>query len=294
MTTFDRRQGIGGSDAAAALGLSPWKTPYQLWLEKRGEGEPTEDSEPMYWGRALEEAVLARYERDTARQVFGRQERFEKDFMYATVDGQACAQGEDKPRLIEAKTASSTNGFGHDGSDEIPKQYLIQVQHNMLVTGLSVCDMPVLFHGSEYRCYTVAADPELQALIVEGERRFWQKVLDNVAPDVQNILDARSKYKLSTDKEVEATDSLAVKVSQLKTLKERMKVAEAEEKELQLAIMDFMKDSNVLTYEGETLVTWKAAKGAERFDAKAFKVAQPELAKQYTVTGEPTRRLLVK
>ena len=53
---------LGGSDAAAALGLSPWKTPVELWLEKTGK-KPSEipDNIPMAVGRALEDFVAKQY-----------------------------------------------------------------------------------------------------------------------------------------------------------------------------------------------------------------------------------------
>jgi putative phage-type endonuclease len=60
-----RRHGIGGSDAAAALGLSPWKTPLSLYLEKTGDARPFRDNESMLWGRVLEPAIRAEYTRRT-------------------------------------------------------------------------------------------------------------------------------------------------------------------------------------------------------------------------------------
>lgn len=60
-----RRAGIGGSDVAALLGLSKWKSPYQLFLEKTGNAPPQEDNEAMYWGRMLEPVIRDAYEEKT-------------------------------------------------------------------------------------------------------------------------------------------------------------------------------------------------------------------------------------
>ena len=57
-----RRQGIGGSDAAAILGLNPWKTPMDVWLEKTGEfTRDDEENEQMYWGTVLEAVVAEEF-----------------------------------------------------------------------------------------------------------------------------------------------------------------------------------------------------------------------------------------
>lgn len=286
MNDFDRTKGIGGSDAAAALGMSPWKTPYQLWLEKRGEGEQEIDAEFGYWGNALEAPILARFERDTGKIVGARQKLAQcgpEPFMFATLDGIS-----DDDCLIEAKT--------YIGSpwDEVPDQYQIQVQHGLIVTGLKVCHMPVLFSYNTYKCYTIEADPKLQALIIEGERRFWELVQSNTPPEPVNLPDTRHRFRAAVSAEVEATDDIAMKVASIKTVKERIKAFEAEESLLLKEVMSYMRENDVLTYDGAVLATWKQAKGATRFDAKAFQAAEPELAGKYMVTGEPTRRFLAK
>lgn len=286
---IDRTTSLGGSDAAAALGLSPWKTAYQLWLEKKGQGELQVDSEPMYWGRALEDAVIRRFERDTQQTVGDRQMRFENGFRSVTVDGVDLSGA-----LVEAKTAYSTEGFGPDGSDEIPQHYMIQVQHNLDLTKLSICHMPVLFHGSEYRCFTIEADAELQALILEGESRFWNLVTTNTPPEPQSLDDVRHRYRQSEETPIQATDTIAMKASSLKVIKERMKSMEVEHDALLAELMAYMKTADVLEFDGVKLATWKTGKGQTRFNAKAFQERHPDVYKEFLVTGEPIRRFLIK
>lgn len=70
-----RRQGIGSSDAAAAVGLNPYKSQLQLWMEKTGRDgalpvvDPNDDQSPMYWGTLLEPIVAAHYTRRSGHRV---------------------------------------------------------------------------------------------------------------------------------------------------------------------------------------------------------------------------------
>src|ERR1700723_2889071 len=108
-----RETGIGGSDAAAALGLSKRTTALELYLEKRGEiarEEISEDNEVIWWGRALEPIVRQRYAEKTGRVVLlpeGTLRHPAYSYMLAHVDG--IIQGE--PRGYEGKTAFHPGGW---------------------------------------------------------------------------------------------------------------------------------------------------------------------------------------
>ena len=66
-----RRTGIGGSDISAILGLSPWRSPVHVWLDKTGQApdEPPANAEAMYWGKTLEDVVAREYAQRTGRRV---------------------------------------------------------------------------------------------------------------------------------------------------------------------------------------------------------------------------------
>lgn len=86
----ERKKGIGGSDASALCGLSPYKTPLQLWEEKRGLLGQKEDNEAMLWGRTLEPVIRQRYSDVTGRPVRLPTEILRhptNDFMLANIDG---------------------------------------------------------------------------------------------------------------------------------------------------------------------------------------------------------------
>lgn len=179
-----RSQGLGGSDAAPALGLSPWKSALELYLEKRGELEQADISEkaPIRWGNLLEPLVRQEWLRATGRthivvpeQTFSHPDH---PWMLANLDGMVPGD-----RILEVKTARSGEGWGEPGTDQIPEHYVTQVQHYLAVTGFELADVAVLIGGSDFRVYTLEADRELQELIIDGERQFWQRVEAGTPPE---------------------------------------------------------------------------------------------------------------
>ncbi len=177
-----RQQGIGGSDVAATLGLSPWKSPRELYEEKRGGVEIVEPSEPMRWGTLLEPVIRQEYAERTGRTVRVPTEPLVHPthaFMCANPDGLT-----NDDRVLEVKCARNAYGWGEPGSDAIPQHYLLQVQHYLIVAELPVADVAVLIGGCEYRQYEVPADPELQEMLIEGEREFWRAVEAGTPPEV--------------------------------------------------------------------------------------------------------------
>lgn len=290
----DRRAGIGGSDAAAVLGLSKWKTPLDVYMEKRGEIGEQVDNEPMLWGRALEPVIRQQYAERTGRVVRvpeGIIRHPQHAFMLATVDGVT-----DDGRLVEIKTARSGQEWGEPGTDEVPQAYLIQVQHYLTVTALPVADVAVLISGSDFRMYQVEADPELQAMIIDGEAKFWQRVEDGIPPEPVTFADMQTRYgRSSREARVIAGREVVAAVEKLRDIKASIKALELSEEEQKAVIMKALGDSDTLVDDGaNVLCTWKAAKAAQRFDAKAFQAAHPAIYQQFLKTGEVSRRFLLK
>lgn len=178
----ERMRGIGGSDAPAILGLSARKTPLEVYLEKRGELAPEPDNDAMKMGRLLEPIVRQEYAERTGRVVVQPREMLvhpKYGFVIGHPDG--IVQGE--ARGYEGKTARFDFGWGEPGTDQVPQDYVIQVQHYMLLTGLPVFDVGVLIGGQEFRLYEVPADRELQEMILDAEASFWPRVAGGEPPE---------------------------------------------------------------------------------------------------------------
>lgn len=289
----ERRTGIGGSDAAAVLGLSKWKTPLEVWQEKRGDVGPQLDNEPMLWGRALEPVIRQQYAERTGRIVRVPETIIRHpsiEFMLANLDGFT-----DDRRIVEIKTARSGNDWGEPGTDEVPPAYLIQVQHYLAVTGFDVADIAVLIGGSDFRLYEVPADPELQDMIVKGEAEFWHLVCEGIPPEPVSYADAQARFgHASREGSVVASAEVLQAVERLRLVKEQAKALEAEEESLKATVMIALGENDTLIHGGKSLVTWKAAKPSMRFDTTAFKEAHPDLYAGFTKAGEVSRRFLIK
>lgn len=172
-----RRFGIGGSEAAAACGRSPWYSRLDLWMRKRGLHEPCGPSVPMRVGKVLEDLLLDLYSErlpdDGCWAVVGwPQTKLMRSREYPWMTCTPDATHSDG-RLIELKTTMDTRDWGEPGSDQIPLHYLIQVHHQMIVAGVEICDVGVLLKGSDFRVYTVPLNPDLAESIVSLEREFW-------------------------------------------------------------------------------------------------------------------------
>lgn len=174
-----RRQGIGSSDTPAILGYSKHRSPLHVYLEKIGQWSQP-DNPAMRWGRMLEGVVARAYEEETGNPVRApavvTQYHRVWDWMGASVDRVARVGGED--RILECKTAAwaQEDHWGEPGTDEIPDPYLLQVQHQMAVTGHKLADVAVLIGGQDFRVYTVNRSEELIDRVREITEDFWRRV----------------------------------------------------------------------------------------------------------------------
>lgn len=290
----ERRKGCGGSDVAAILGISPWKSAFQVYQEKRREVEAWQGNESTDWGKRMEPALRQWYSDVTGRCVRVPEKiifHSKYPFMLASLDGFT-----DDKRIVEIKTARSGKGWGEPGTNEIPDYYAAQCQHYLIVTGFEVADIPVSIAGGSPEIYEVPADRELQELIIEACAEFWQRVIDGNPPEPVTYADVIQRFgKSSTQGQVEASSEVIDAVNKLMTLKGAMAKLEASEEELKAEIIKFLGDAgDTLAKEGSILLTYKLGKPVSRFDAKSFQKDNPELFQQYLKTGEPMRRFLLK
>lgn len=185
----ERRSGIGGSDAATILGINPFTTSYELYLDKRGESPPEDEGflkDARYWGSILEEPVCQAYAEATGYKVQKANQMIrskEHPFMLANIDRKVV--GEDRRIGFEAKTAARPEGWGESGSSEIPPYIMCQVQHYLAVTGYDVWDLGVLIGNRDFRTYRINPIQDIIDQLIEAEEEFWDRVTTGVAPEPQ-------------------------------------------------------------------------------------------------------------
>ncbi len=175
-----RRHGIGGSEAAAACGVSKWQTPLHVYLSKLGLWE-TEQNEAMQWGLWMEDLLQRAYEARTGTRLCRPAITYHSEkhkFMFATPD----RLDEGHTKLIELKTARTREGWGEPGSDEIPHDYVCQVQHQMAVLDAPLAEVAVLFGGCDFQIYSVPRSDSFITTMVAIEAELWQRIQDRNPP----------------------------------------------------------------------------------------------------------------
>lgn len=213
---------IGASECAAALGLNKYKSPWQLYMEKRGLIEPKPESEAMEWGRYLEGPILQRYSKLLGCDMSIPNRMFmwsSMPFIAATPDaiamdresqaGEWCVDAKNVSQWrYDAKHGRERDCFG-ENSDDIPLDYVMQGQQQMLVTGLDQCDFPVLFGGQTLRTYTVYRNEELIERLVQRLSEFYQQVVDATPPDP----DFTHKTTLDMIKQIYPVETIEVELN---------------------------------------------------------------------------------
>lgn len=292
----DRTQSIGGSDAGAVLGVNPWRTPYELYLEKIGELPPTADNNSTYWGQVLEDVVATEYARRQNVSVRrANQIRVHPKYSWMTVHLDRLIQG--GKRQLECKTANAyrTEEWGEEGSDEVPQVYLAQAQHGLAVTGRAVVDLAVLIGGQDFRIYEIQRDEELIAYMIEIEAAFWARVQRRDPPPPVSLADAKRAWPRDSGKAIRATAEIEEAVEKLKRYKRDGELCEQYQDELELVLKSYMGEHDtLLSTDDKALVTWRTAKASRHFDGERFAREQPELYKEYLVERQGSRRFLPK
>lgn len=292
-----RKSGIGGSDVAAALGLSKWKSQVGLWLEKTGRDNSEVDNDAMRLGRYLEpfiaelycEKMGCTYYKSDA-PVFSVYNKW----MLANPDG-ITSQG----RLLEVKTASSTKEWGDEFTDQVPIGYLLQVQHYLSILGLQECHIAVLFFGRTLKIYTVLADYELQKAMINRLAEFWNYVVTDTMPPPESYQDCKDAFSQHLPRGVVDADSDILEciknIKELNNEVERCNMKIDKERTKLVSFLAKKQGDELVSEFGETLATWKKAKGKKTLDYDRLFREHPDIQKSdYEKIGEESRRLVVK
>ena len=171
----ERRSGIGGSDVAAALGVSPWKTQLELWGDKTGLVEDLfEGNEATYWGTVVEKLLADRFVQDHPDRslVFPDSMCHEEHAcLRANIDGLICELSPNNAAIGIWEAKTSARDF-----KEVPVHYQLQVQHYMHIYNLKFAIISVLFGGNRYEEFIIERDPTYASDLVPQLLKFWTAV----------------------------------------------------------------------------------------------------------------------
>jgi putative phage-type endonuclease len=301
--SVDRSKYIGGSDIGAILGLSKFRTPLEVWMEKTGKEVRQLDSLPLRFGSFAEEFVASEYARATNFELLHDESIYihpTHPMMSAHVDRFILGDGLNKPatRLLECKTANpfARGEWGEPGTDQVPMSYLCQCIWYMAITGIEQCDLAVLFGNSDFRIYEIERDLELEAIVIEKALHFWNDyVLKDIAPPAQTEGDYQALFK-KTDpsKTIEANPKTVELIRQLQSLSTQSGDVDEQITQIKQHIMNEMKEAEVLSYQGNVIATWKAPKPSFRLDSKRLETEEKEIFERFKMPVQNSRRLVIK
>lgn len=297
-----RKSGIGGSDAAAAVGLNPYMSPLELWMIKTGRDanlpKPDADdtTEPVYWGTLLEPIVAASYTKRTGnrvRRVNAVLQHPTIPWMLANIDREVI--GNRDVSILECKTAGE---FGARlWRDGVPEYVQLQVQHQLAVTGKRAANVAVLICGQKLEVHHIVRDDSLIARLIELEAAFWRYVETDTPPpaDGSDSADralrclypgAGGTIDFTGDRKLSATfaDLVAVRAD----IEARQQV----EAQLKQAIQQSMGEAGRAEFETGS-VSFRRSKDGSGVDLKRLLADHPHLATQYAITKPGSRRFLV-
>lgn len=175
-----RRHSIGGSDAAAIVGLSKWSTPMTVWADKTGRLPDKPDSEAMRIGRDLEDYVSRRWMEETGKRAHRVNAMlYNQDYPFAHADIDRAVSGESAG--LECKTTSDLNIKQFKGV-EFPEKYYVQCVHYLAVTGFDRWYLAVLVFGRGFYTFTLERDESEIDALMGAEQAFWKLVQDDTPP----------------------------------------------------------------------------------------------------------------
>ena len=174
-----RKIGLGGSDCAAAVGLSRWKSPFQLWSEKTDRIVPTKAGEAAYWGSVMEPILRAEVakrmpEAEVRECPFFLRSK-EHPYMLANLDGYV-KNTDGSFSVLEIKTANAYAAV-QDWQNGLPIEYYCQVMHYMAVTGMSSAYIAVLLGGNTFEIQKIDRDEDMIQHIIQMEEHFWYEYM---------------------------------------------------------------------------------------------------------------------
>jgi len=298
-----RKGGIGSSDAAAAVGLNPYKSQLELWMEKTGRDaglpkvDPKDQSSPMYWGTLLESIVAAHYTMRSGhkvRRINAVLQHPTEPWMLANLDREVI--GTPEVQILECKTAG-ING-ARLWKDGVPEYIQLQVMHQLAVTGKQTADVAVLIGGQDLQIHRIVRDDDMIAKLIELERQFWRYVETDTAPPADGSDSADVALRCLYPKDFGTTLDLSQDLemsaafSDLLAVRETLATNVLLEAQLKQRIQQRMGDATKVVFETGD-VTWKRSKDGAGLDVVTLLQDQPELLQCYSLVKPGSRRFLV-
>ncbi|PTU03035.1 alkaline phosphatase [Pseudomonas sp. HMWF031] len=300
-----RKQGIGSSDAAAAVGLNPYKSQLELWLEKTGRNtslpklDPQDEESPAYWGNILEPIVASHYTLRTGNRVRRMNAVLQHPdpklaWMLANIDREVI--GASEVQILECKTAG-INGAGL-WKEGVPEYVQLQVMHQLAVTGKQAADVVVLLGGQHLEIYRIERDESMIARLIDLERLFWDYVVSDTPPPADGTASSeaalRCLYPEDNGQTLDFSQNteLASTYLELKSVRQSIAKQETREAQLKQILKQAMGEATRVEF-AEGYTSWRKSKDSAELDVERMLKDKPYLQARYTKIKTGSRRFLI-
>ncbi|GAA0384640.1 YqaJ viral recombinase family protein [Pseudomonas veronii subsp. inensis] len=300
-----RKQGIGSSDAAAAVGLNPYKSQLELWLEKTGRDtslpklDPQDEDSPAYWGNILEPIVATHYSRRSGHRVRRINAVLQHPdpklaWMLANIDREVI--GAPEVQILECKTAG-ING-ARLWKEGVPEYVQLQVMHQLAVTGKQAADVAVLLGGQHLEVHRIERDESMIARLIDLERLFWDYVVSDTPPQADGTASAdaalRCLYPEDNGQTLDFSQQteLASTYLELKAVRQRIAQQETREAQLKQVLQQAMGEATRAEF-AEGYISWKKSKDSLGLDVEQMLKDKPYLQARYPKIKTGSRRFLI-
>lgn len=259
-----RKRGLGATDCAAVMGLSPYRTPYELWMIKTGrmEEEAILSEGRLRLRHAHEQTIADEYEMQRGvklRRV--NQATFHKrlPFMLCNLDRVITGQH----KIVECKTSTAwlRQAWGANGTDEAPISYILQVQHQLACSEYDDADIAALIDIDDYRILPQPRNDKVIAKIEEACERFWvDHVLADVAPEATTRGDLKLMYPINNGNFIEATPDILNHIDEISRIKFEIKCFDNLQEEREKEIIEFIAANDGIKKGDKIIATFQANK----------------------------------
>ena len=278
-----RAKRIGGSDIGAIIGVNPYKSIVDVYVDKT-EGNNFKGNELTHWGHMLEGTILKEFSNKHKELiVYEVPYSVVNDFLIANLDGALKDKETGDYGVLEIKTTSLWNKKDWE-DDVIPQYYYAQVQHYLMLTGYKFAYVAVLIGGNEYKEFKVERSEEDIELIRNKSTEFYNENLLKKIPPMPDGSDAYMQHLKKKAMEIENNKIIELvgfeeKVEMLKNVTREKKELEKTENLLKEEIMlEMIREKTLKAVVGKSKFNILSKKS---LDKKKLGKEKPQLLKEY-------------
>lgn len=284
---MDRSKYIGSSDIAAIMGLSPWRTPLDVYLAKVDpQPEPEDEAKQNIFarGKVLEPLIVDAYARLYGVTITATNQSYAHP-LHPYLASEIDAETTDGENLeIKSVHPFAARDWGPHGSDEIPLHYYCQVQYAMECSGAGICKVVAMFGFDEMRAYPIMRDKDVGARLVSAAVSFWGDVQNRIQPEPSNLDDCKRLWPYALDKTLDADESVIDRLVAYKNANDARKDAEKAEAAAKLELLKIIRDMEFVRSQTMHKLASYRNQETTRLDTTRLKKEQPDIFNQYAKT----------